>query len=67
MSIVPNIEEDRHDDLCFECGRDLPECICRDALLPDDFDPLGEERYDPDWDDYTNDLIGDDDADQSTG
>ena len=56
MSIVPNIEDDvTHDDLCFECGRDTDECICRERL-PDDFDPLDEDGYDPDWDEYENDL-----------
>lgn len=56
MSIVPNInDEPRHDDLCWECGREVGECACQD-LLPDDFDPLDEDSYDPDWDDYEDDL-----------
>lgn len=56
MSIVPNITgESRYDDLCFDCGRDVGECICG-GTLPDDFDPLDEEGWDPDWDDYENDL-----------
>ncbi len=55
MSIVPNISDDPHDDLCLECGRDLDECACGSSL-PDDFDPLDEHGPDPDWDDYENDL-----------
>ena len=56
MSIVPNIsDEPQHDDLCWECGREIGECACRD-ILPDDFDPLDEDSYDPDWDDYEDDL-----------
>ncbi len=55
MSLLPYIKTEDHDDLCLECGRDWEECVCRDAL-PDDFDPLNEDGYDPDWDDYDNDL-----------
>lgn len=56
MSIVPNIEDDEKlDDLCFECGRDRDECVCG-STLPDDFDPLDEDGYDPDWDDFEDDL-----------
>jgi hypothetical protein len=54
MSIVPNIK-DEHGDLCWECGRDHGECVCG-VGLPDDFDPLDEESWDPNWDDYENDL-----------
>lgn len=55
MSIVPNIDDEQYEDLCFECGRDIDECICRESL-PDDFDPLGEDDGDPDWDLSLNDL-----------
>lgn len=64
MSIVPNIADEAHDDLCLECGRDLEECICRDTF-PDDFDPLGEDDGDPDWDLYLNDLETDDGSEPS--
>lgn len=62
MSIVPNIE-DEHGDLCWECGRDREEGECACGVgLPDDFDPLDEESWDPNWDDYEDDLtIGDKD------
>lgn len=40
---------------CRGCGREPGECVCPDDLA--DFDPLGElDGYDPDWDDYINDL-----------
>ncbi len=56
MSIVPNIEDDpKVDDLCWQCGMEVSECVCG-GILPDDFDPLNEDSEDPDWDDYENDL-----------
>jgi hypothetical protein len=54
MSLLPYIQ-DEPGDLCWECGREGGECICG-VSLPEDFDPLGEDSYDPDWDDYKNDL-----------
>jgi hypothetical protein len=49
---------------CQGCGREPGECMCPDDLM--DFDPLGElERYDPDWDDYTEDLDHDDKDDDA--
>lgn len=56
MSLIPTVEEDlQHDDLCWQCGCESADCICHESL-PDDFDPLDEDGYDPDWDDYVDDL-----------
>jgi len=54
-----NGEPDPHEP-CRGCGREPGECVCPDDLY--DFDPLGETKdYDPDWDDYVEDLNRDED------
>ena len=55
MTVFPQMSEDPHDDLCWECGREVAECACGTSL-PDEFDPMDENGPDPDWDGYENDL-----------
>ena len=44
------------EDLCEGCGREPDSCNCP-PILDDDFEPL-EDGNDPDWDDYDEDITG---------
>jgi hypothetical protein len=59
---------DPHAPPCDGCGRELDECHCPSLhpALDDDWDPLDElTGYDPDWDDYEQGDLHDDNGNEN--